>query len=47
MIFFCKIEYFQYMRIVFFLGNRAYQDAMNNPSRYVVKPQREGTYNNF
>ena len=34
------------MRIVF-LGNRAYQDAMNNPSRYVVKPQREGTYNNF
>ena len=33
------------MRIVF-LGNRAYQDAMNNPSRYVVKPQREGIYNN-
>ena len=30
-----------------FLGNRAYQDAINNPSRYVVKPQREGMYNIF
>merc|ERR1719150_414280 len=28
-------------------GNRAYQDAMNNPSRYVVKPQREGGGNNI